>query len=281
MKFFNILIITLLFASVNLQAIFDDYEPSPRARAMGGAFYSICDDANSIFYNPAGLKTAGNSLMLGYTKIFSNDFQVLNTVALSMELPKSFGSICIGLQSLDVDFQGVNLISEKIYALAHSFSLLKDIHSEINFGYTLNLYHLSINSFGDQSTFGFNVGALAVLHQRTSIGFAVTNINNPKVGEDNRHELPQKIAMGISYIPYENVVTSVELKKSMNGVTEIHAGAEVKVFEILTLRCGVRNNPSSYSAGASFNLYDIIIDYAYNTHSTLSGTHHFGIGYRF
>ena len=107
------------------------------------------------------------------------------------------------------------------------------------------------------------------------------NINNPKVGEDNRHELPQKIAMGISYNPYDNVITSIEFKKTMDWETEIHVGAEVKVFEILTLRCGVRNNPASYSAGASFNLYDITIDYAYNTHSTLGGTHHFGVGYRF
>ncbi|MCK4653108.1 MAG: hypothetical protein KAU01_01530 [Candidatus Cloacimonetes bacterium] len=277
----NFIVIFLMFIfTVSLSAVFDDYEPSPRARAMGGAFYSNSDDANGIFYNPAGLNKAGNNLMIGYTKIFSNDFQILNTVALSMELPKKFGTICIGLQSMDVDFQDVNLMSEKLYALAHSFTLLKDVHSEIDIGYTFNMYHLSINSFGDQPAFGINIGALAVLHQRTRIGFAVSNLNNPKVGEDSSHELPQKMAMGISYLPYTDVITSLELKKTLGGETEIHAGTEVKIINMLALRFGVRSQPTSYSMGAEFNLYNISINYAYNTH-TIDVTHHFGVGYKF
>jgi len=104
-----------------LFGVFDDYEPSSRARAMGGTFYSTSDDANGIFYNPAGLSLAGNNLVVGYTKPFGNDFQVLNTVAFTMDLPKNFGTIGLGLLSMDVDYLDVNLMSEKIYALAQFF----------------------------------------------------------------------------------------------------------------------------------------------------------------
>ncbi len=280
MKYRYLFLLVLLVAVVNLSAIFDDYEPSPRARGMGGAFYSQSDDANGIFYNPAGLNMASTSLMIGYSKLFGNDFQILNSVALTMELPRKFGILGIGLQSMDVDFQDVNLLSEKIYALAHSFRLMKDIHSEINLGYTFNMYHLSIDGFGDEPAFGMNLGVLATLHQRTKIGFTVTNLNNPKVGVDNSHELPQKMAMGISYLPYTNVVTALELKKSFAGETEIHAGTEVEVIDALTLLFGTLTKPASYSMGARFTLYNIIIDYAYNTH-TIDATHHFGVGYKF
>ncbi|MDP8203504.1 MAG: hypothetical protein P9L95_03125 [Candidatus Tenebribacter mawsonii] len=270
----------LIFLAVNLTAIFDDYEPSPRARAMGGAFYSISDDANAVFYNPAGLNSSENNIIIGYSKIFENDFQVLNTVAFSMQLPRKFGTLGIGLQSMDVDFQDVSLLSEKTYALSHSFNILNDIHSNLDFGYTLNMYHLSIEGFGEQPAFGINLGALATVHQRTQIGFTITNLNNPSVGEDSAHDLPQKMSMGISYHPYTDVITAFEVKKTMNSKTEIHAGAEVKVVEMLTIRCGVRSEPTSYSMGARFNLYNIIVDYGFNTH-TIDSTHHFSIGYKF
>ncbi len=277
----NILIaLCLIVLSANLAAIFDDYEPSPRARAMGGVYYSISDDANAIFYNPAGLNNSENNIIAGYSSLFGNDFQILNTIALSMKLPRKFGTIGIGLQSMDVDYQDVNLMSEKIYSLAHSFNILHDIHSNLDIGYTLNMYHLSIEGFGEQPAFGINLGALATVHQRTQIGFTFTNLNNPAVGEDNAHDLPQKMAMGISYHPYTDVITSFEIKKTFNGITEVHAGNEVKVMEILYLRCGVRSNPTSYSMGARFDMHNILVDYGFNTH-TIDITHHFSIGYKF
>lgn len=273
-------LITILLVTTGLSAIFDDYEPSPRARGLSGAFYSTSDDANAVFYNPAGLVFSENDVMISYTKPFGNDFQELTVASFAMKLPKKFGTIGFGLQSMDVNYLDVNLLSEKTYAISHSFNLLKDIHSELNFGYTLNLYHLKIDSYGDQPTYGINLGALAVLHTRTKIGFAVYNVNNPAVGEDNGHELPQRLAVGISYLPYTDVVTSVELKKAIDGDTEIHAGSEVTVLDMLTFRLGVRNNPNSFSAGASFDLFNVVVDYAVNTH-TIGLTHHFGIGYKF
>ena len=49
MKYKYLFLLVLLVAVVNLSAIFDDYEPSPRARGMGGAFYSQSDDANQSY----------------------------------------------------------------------------------------------------------------------------------------------------------------------------------------------------------------------------------------
>ena len=273
-------VLCLVFLVVNLAAIFDDYEPSARARAMGGAYYSVSDDANAVFYNPAGLNSSANNIIIGYSKIFDNDFQVLNTVAISMQLPRKLGTLGIGLQSMDVDFLDVSILSEKIYALSHSFNILNDIHSNLDIGYTFNMYHLSIDGFGEQPAFGINLGALATVHQRTQIGFTITNLNNPSVGEDNAHDLPQKMSIGISYHPYTDVITSLELKKTMNSKTEIHAGAEAKIVEMLTLRCGVRSEPTSYSMGARFDMYNIVVDYGFNTH-TIDATHHFSIGYKF
>jgi hypothetical protein len=282
MKHTKLLFIAILLVSiVSLSASFDDYEPSARARSMGGAFYSSSNDANAIFYNPAGLQFAGNSIVGNYTKVFGNDFQVLNAIGFSFELPKKFGTMGFGFQSLNVTYMDVTLTSEKTYSLSHSFTLMKDYHSELHFGYTANLYSLSINTFGSQNSFGIDIGALAVLHQRTKFGFAVTNLNNPKVGEDNTHELPRKFAIAIAYEPYYGVTTALEMKKTFDREeTEIHTGLEYEVIPALTLRTGVRNHPTSYSAGLGLNIKDILFDYAYSTHE-IGGTHHFAIGYSY
>jgi len=197
-----------------------------------------------------------------------------------MKLPKKFGRIGFGLLSLDSEYLGVTLLSEKNYVVSHGITLLHDIHSSLDFGYSLNMYHLKIDSFGSQSALGINVGLLATLHQRTRIGFTVYNLNNPAVGINNEHDLPQRMAMGISYEPYAEVITNFELKKSIDGNTEIHAGSEVKVLDMLTLRLGLKTNPKSFSTGLRFDMYNILIDYAVNTH-TIGLTHHFGIGYKF
>lgn len=280
MKHIIIISVLCLILCASLNAVFDDYEPSVRARGLGGAFHSLSNDANGIFYNPAGLIKSSEHLSISYSRIFSNDFQILKTAAFTMPLPGSAGSVGIGLQALDVEYLDVDLMSEKHYSVAHSFTLMRDVHSEFHIGYSANVYHLTMDTFGNATTFGVDLGALAILHHRTRLGFAVKNLNNPKIGKE-RHELPQRLSMGITYNPYQGVQTAFELKKPYGEATQIHTGAEVEVHEMLTLRVGLRNHPGSFSCGATFKVQNIMIDYALNTHSVLRNTHHFGIGYGF
>ncbi len=276
----------LIIAVTSIFALFDDYEPSPVARALGGTYHSYGGNSDAVFYNPAGLSFAGNQLRTSYTEIFQNDFQKLMTMSLSTKLPKKFGTIAFGYEAMKVEYLDVDMLTETVYTFGHSFTLMKDVHSEIHLGYNIDMYHASIDGFGNQTSLGLDFGAVAVLHTRTYVGFSISNINNPKVGVNDDYDLPQKMTIGISYLPYDGVVTSLELKKGMNGIsdetkkTEIHAGCEATLFEVMTLRMGLRNNPASFSAGLGLNIKNILVDYAFNTH-TLDATHHFGLGYKF
>ena len=101
------------------------------------------------------------------------------------------------------------------------------------------------------------------------------------MGESQKHEIPQTLAAGLSYIPYQGVITAVDLKKNWEGKTELRTGVEVELHPMLCLRMGVRNNPASYSFGAGFNIFGIILDYGASTHAVLDMTHHFSVGYKF
>ena len=281
-----IILFAIVFSIISLNAIFKDYTPSVAARGMGGAFYSSGDDVTSIFYNPACLVLTEDQVKFGYTRLFNEKFMVNKTFSFSYDIPK-FGKAGFAIQAFDVEYLDEDLMSEKIFTLAHSFKLLKDYSSELYFGYTANMYTLDIMDNSNAASFGLNIGMLGILYKRTQIGFAITNINKPEIGKSHE-EIPQKMAIGITYLPYSGVKTSIELKKELNSEfsseydkTEIHSGLEVELFEVLALRAGVSNNPYSLSFGFGVNAKDVLVDYAYNTHSNLNGTHHISVGYQF
>ena len=119
------------------------------------------------------------------------------------------------------------------------------------------------------------------MHSRTHIAFAVTNINKATMGDKNQIDLPSKLALGISYIPYDKVTTSIEVKKDFAKETEFMGGVEAHLLEPLAIRFGVHQNPATYSAGLSIYIQDLEMDYSFTYHSVLPATHYFSLGYNF
>jgi len=271
----------LVLNTALLLAVFDDYQPGARARGMGNAYTGVADDVNSLFYNPGGLAISQGEINLGGTNLQSSAFTQFKSAAGSYALPRNYGTVALGMRLMDVDFEDVSLMSEQIWSVGHGFTLLSDIHSSIHFGYSGNLYRLQFDGSDAESAFGVDIGVLAILHRRTRFGFSVTNINQPKMGDVNQHDLPRKMALGISYLPYEEVITSVEVKKDFAQETEFMAGVEVRLFEPFSIRMGVHQNPATWNAGASFYLSGISVDYSYSSHAVLDGTHYINVGYQF
>jgi hypothetical protein len=276
-----LLFVLFLISTVALSAIFDDYQPSARARAMGDAYASVSDDAGGVFYNPAGIGLGMNGVQIGFSNLYNQEFSQLKTAAVIYTPSFNIGTIGFGIQNFDVNFEDTNLMEEGTYTFAHSITLVKDIHSQVIVGYTANLYHEDMAGYGSESAFGFGIGGLAVLHQRTRIGFFATNLNSPDMGKDDDAKLPKRLDAGISYIPYEGVTTSIDLKQDYAHATEIHGGVEVKIIPMFALRFGVHNNPSVYSIGAGFDVQNIQLDYSYMVHAVLDATHQFSVGYQF
>jgi len=276
---------SFIYAEINSN-VFGNYQPSARARGMSGAFVASCNDPNAIFYNPGALAYAEQGISLGYAQLFNNSFQILMSGALAYRLP-GIGTISLGMQTMDVEYEGYKLQQEGTYSLAHSFLLMGDVHSQLYVGYGLNLYYLKFGETvggidpGNQTTYGVNLGALATLHQRTHIAFAVKNLNNPSMGSDQTFDLPQHMAIGVAYEPYDGVITEIDLSQYLGEPTKIQAGIEFEVMENFWLRTGASTNPNSISAGFGLLFKGIKIDYGYSNHPVLSDTHQFSIGYQF
>jgi hypothetical protein len=148
-------------------------------------------------------------------------------------------------------------------------------------GYSVNYHRLQFIEEDSDGAIGVDFGATAFLHGRTKLGFSVCNLNQAVMGDANQHPLPSKLALGISYIPYENVITTLEVKKDFAKETEFMGGVEVRPFEPLAVRFGVHSNPATWNAGIGLNVKGIELDLAYTNHAVLPGTLYGNLGYKF
>ncbi len=280
----KILLITILISLValNLNAAFETYASSARARGMADAFFTLSDDSDASFYNPAGLDEADNQFSFNIVDLYGSKYLRVGAFSAAYRFSPIYGVIGIAGKQLGVEYEDTDLSTETTLTLSHSFKLMKDLHSSLAFGYSLNMYQLDFaEDYGEDSAFGLNVGAIATMHQRTKISFTIHNINNPDMGEDEQFELPRKMVTGIAYQPYYGVTTILELTKELKGDTSVAAGIEYTVLEKMKLRAGVHNNPAVYSAGIGFDVKGMLVDYGFTYHSDLDPTHHFQVGYRF
>ena len=165
---------------------------------------------------------------------------------------------------------------------------MEDVHSSLAVGYSFNLYGLNFptksvggEDLGSANTFGLAVGVLGTLWGRTSFGFFMKNINNPKLGDPDAKDLPQWFTAGVRYSPYGGVNTLLELQKEDDEDLRACAGFEFEVAEYLVLRGGLQNEPNRLSAGFGTHWKMLRFDYSYTSHSTLPGSHHFGLGATF
>jgi hypothetical protein len=268
-------------------AVFDNIGPSPRTRAMGGAFAALADDGCAVFYNPAGLSQLTNyHLFSSYHRPYGLDFLEHMAASVTVPLPK-YGVMGLGFQKFAVTYGDQDLQSEKTFSLSHGFSVMSDVHSSLALGYTLNLYALEFGtshlgqSLGSAQTVGVDLGLIAVLRSRTRMGAAIRNLNQPRMGKGYREDLPRYMTFGVAYQPYPGVVSLLDLSKKFGEETRLDGGIEAQIASFVALRFGVQTKPDRVMGGLGFNYGGVHFDYALITHSVLPLTHQFAISYRF
>jgi hypothetical protein len=274
--------LVFLITGVAAAYVFDSVDVGSKARGMAGAWIASADDATATFYNPACLvEVAGRSVCASYLKPNSQDFESLTFLAASTPVRPSH-SVGISYRSLGVEFGGQHLMGESTFSIYHGMVLMRDIHSSLLAGYGLNIYSLDFGStetmeLGSQRAFGIDVGLLAVLRDRTRLGFFFKNVNEPSMGDVDREPLPQWLTAGIAYEPYYGVVTELDLRSVRGEDIEIHMGMQFNVAEFLDMRFGFQTEPNSLAGGFTVRVKPVDLDYSYSSHTVLPGTHHVSV----
>jgi hypothetical protein len=281
------LLVTGVGVAATARAAFEDIEVSPRARAMGAAWTALRGDAYAVFHNPAALAWAGRVEAAASTvRPFGYDFSSQNTAAGAIALPGRWGGLGAGVRAFGVEYMGEMLEQETTLGLAHGFHVRRDRQSELSVGWAVDLYSLDFGRSvtgidpGSATTAGLSVGAVAVVRERTRIGFHALNFNNPTIGRRDKEELRRRVAAGVSYAPYPGVESVLEIANELGEAVQYRGGAEFELAEFLWARAGVKSDPSVFTAGLGLQWMGIQLDYGFSTGGGVLGeTHHIGVGF--
>jgi hypothetical protein len=265
-------------------ALFENTTANPASRAMGEASVAVVDPAYAALVNPAHL--AGLDHVSGaasYVRPFGLSFADYYYLGAAVPVDVKYGNLGLAMTRFKVNYEDVDLLSETRLSASHGFTLYSDMHSTINFGYSLNLYQaefaetVSGDDPGRDSAFGMDLGMLMVLHKRTRVGFQVHNLNNPDIGVDGE-ELARRLTAGISYEPYDGVVTTFEFDNELGQDLQYHGGLGFTVIDGFQLRAGLVTNPSKLTGGFGYTFENFALDYGFSTGGgTLESTHQFGL----
>lgn len=231
--------------------------------ALGGAFTSLANNSNAIYYNPAGI----SQLPFREVSIFYSPapfgLKELANGSVNYVEPTKFGAF-----GLSAKTYGFELYKEVTITATYSNNYKKKIF----YGANINYYNLKIQNYGSASTFGIDIGGLAYLTDFLRWGFAAFNLNRPKIGTQD-DKLPQVYRTGISIQPRNGVNFILDIEKDTRYTTSVKAGIEYSLYDMVDLRAGIGTEPTRFSGGIGLYYSIFELDYGFYNHQDLGLTH--------
>ncbi len=271
-----------------------------RAIAMGEAFTAVADDANSIYWNPAGLRQLGGMNVTAQYDVYIETVQYgYAAIAASLGSSAAFG---IGVKYLTtgtepaVDAKGVttgDTVGETYYdialAAAFKFSYYVDV------GITAKYITKTLGSF-NASTAAMDIG----LRYSTPIPHLAAGFNIQNLGPGLKFDavtdpLPINVKVGLAYKMFDdNLTLAYDMNFPNDNAASFHFGGEYWYKNVLVGRFGYKYQGAvdynQVGAGWTSGLYmgagvnvaalkglSVGLDYAWTNDGFLGVNHHFAL----
>lgn len=257
-----------------------------RPLGMGGAFATIADSGDAVFYNPAGLVQVLRPEISGMGAVLLNGEEDL----FDLVYVQPFGDQMAWALSTQQNFFTQGSLNERIYI--GTFAAPLAIDKSISFGLNVKLYGVDSGSTPNlgASGLGLDMGFLYHLPildprygKQINIGLCAQDLDtNIRDQQGNEEPVALSVKGGASYEFTEDLVTSWEFESindpNLGEHTLLHAGIEGWFFEDhLGLRTGYSDFmslPGQFTAGISYRSNTWGIDYGYIGHPQFLGSSH-------
>ncbi len=297
---FGGLLAVFLSAGLNAQTTYEFLRTDMNARtaALGGSFVSGNDDANVLFFNPAGIELLENDPVS-----FSFMKHLLDINSASLAYSHEFGDIGrfgAGIKFINYGtFEGKDEFgsetgsfsaNEAAFILGYSNKL------EENFYYGVNAKIIYSNIADRNSTaLAFDAGLhYEIPSQLLNFGIAVLNIGTQlSTYYDTRENLPLDITVGVSkkleHLPLKLYLDLHKLNEdSEDFIKRFQAfsiGAEFTLSKVLRLRFGYENEKrkelkigsfaglAGFNAGLGLQISDYRFDYGFSSMGAIGALH--------
>src|SRR6266550_48746 len=285
--------------------------PGARADGMGRAFVAVANDANAVWWNPAGLAfTSGHDVSTMYTKLvpdLADDvFFSYTAYAQHVEgwggLGFSLGYLSYG-KSIATDVDGNELGTFTSYEVAPTLAYGTELMKDMGFGVALKLVRVDLapadktqdRAAGRGTTFAADIGGLyRIPRLKSSLGLAIQNVgpNIAYIDQDQSDPLGRNVKLGVAVTPLETetyrVLVAADVNRSLlsHGAWIENAGGEFEFNRLLALRAGYIYDPRGTVKDLTYGLgliyRGIRIDYASVPQSEfLSRVNRFSASYHF
>ncbi len=266
-------VIIFLLSCSFLRAAFEFKERGGRSTALGGAYTAVSDDAEGVWWNPAGIRLARTiQVDTSYTALYGmSDLALINFAAV---VPTLYA----GTWGLGYSSFGFSDYRETDLRLSFATGLREGIY----FGTNLKSSSVKIGSGGGSGgVFAVDAGFLGNITENYSIGFTAYNINRPRLLSGPGEYLQQRYMFGLYALPVEGVAVSADFHKVPDEDWEHRLGLEFPLTGNFLLRAGVQSRPARFSFGFGAQAGIFSLNYSYRTHSELEAQHMFSMQGRF
>lgn len=248
-----------------------------RSLGLGGGGISLCDSADIIYNNPAGIADIKNIIIGGdYTSWFTGlgitTYQFL--VSKGVGKQTVFGATCSYLKSTIEEAKETGFRTGKqvgVSSLILGITLAKKYNKDWYAGGTLNLIRENL-ALETGETVAFNLGVLHRYTPNLTFGCSVLHFGpNIRFGT-KKYPLPATFGIGFSTKPKileEKVLFVGDLERDKTGLC-LKLGVEYLILPMLSVRAGYNTTSgtafgiSVYSKGeGSYSHLSAILHYAY------------------
>ncbi|MGH7739392.1 MAG: PorV/PorQ family protein [bacterium] len=271
----------------------------PRPIAMGGAFVAVADDANAIYWNPAGLRQLGGvALTAQYTSFIDtvNYNYFAGALPLGNDAAVGVAAKLLTTGNEQVVDAGGNLTGSSFNETYADFDLagaLK-INYYLDIGIVVKYITKSLAS-NTASTFAFDLGAL----YRTPIAHLTAGMDLQNIGPglkfvDVSDPLPFNVKVGMAYKMFDdNFTMAMDFNFPTDNDPSVSVGGEYWYMNTLVGRFGYELqgsfNQNELGNGAKAGLYlgagvkveafktNIGLDYAWSTEGFLGTSNRFAL----
>ena len=294
---------------------------SPKASAMGEAYYAVGEGAESIFYNPAGLAKMDSkfNVVMDYTQWIADINYLGGAASWNLE---NYGVVGISLLSVSYGtIYGTSLdpttgsqlgyidngTLSNVDAYSFGISYAKAISEEFSIGGNIRIagQNLGQNTFVDGTTTKNNASKLVfdagvmyyTGYKDFRFGMAIRNFSSNIIREEIYEQLPLTFTIGTAidlmdfinpvHSPDNSLTFAVDFLHSNNYSERFNIGAEYKFLGMIALRGGYQTNRDimSWSAGVGFNKNfggnEVNVNYSFSKMDVFKNVNRLSIGFGF
>jgi hypothetical protein len=281
---------------------FMNVDVSPRAAALGGSFTSANDDADVIFYNPAGISYLTSfPVSFSYTK-YLVDINFASLAA-SKEIP-GIGRVAAGIKYVNYGtFTGADELGNRtgdFGAGEVDFEVAYANFLDENFSYGVGagFVYSKISEYSSTG-FTFNTGLnYSIPSERINIAVSMMHAGSQfSQYIDAKENLPLDLSVGLSkrllYIPLKFYLDfhhlNIESGSLGNRLSKFTFGGEFGLGKALKLRLGFDNEKrnelkignfaglAGFSVGLGLVVKGYNVNYGYSSWGQIGGLHRFGV----